>query len=148
MFNSVSPAAVKMAATTGCTAGFTNIPGYISQINCRKNLLPEFSLFSGRVCTCSRKFSIRSSGIVTDQTINSLIRAEIKFAILPTVTRMTAGAPAPVGLGCNSEIIQGFSLALPFFVTLASGPGPVNCIVKLQSCPVMTLKTSFSHLRP
>jgi hypothetical protein len=148
VFNPVPAAAIEMTATAGCTTGFTDFTGNFAQINCRKNFFPEFSFFIGGIAAGSGKFAIARGRIVTNQTIDPFLRRKIEALLFPTITRMTAGTPAPVRLGGNSEIIEGFDLAFTLFISFLPIPGPVDRIMKLGSGQVMTFKTCFGYLRP
>ena len=62
---------------------------------------PCFSRPATRGC-----FGVGAGGVVADQAVNARGIREIKIFVLPPVARMAAGAPAPVGDGAHSEIID------------------------------------------
>ena len=85
-----------MTTAAGCTTGFANLAGNFAQIDCRENLFTEFPFLISGVAAGAGKFTIVLSGIMTNQTINPFLRRKIKTLLFPTITCMTAGAPAPV----------------------------------------------------
>ena len=74
MFHPVAAAAVKMTAAAGCSTGLAHFAGNFTQINGWENLFPKLSFFIGGVAAGGREFTVALSGIMTDQTINPLLR--------------------------------------------------------------------------
>ena len=68
----------------------------------------ETLFFPAAACGC---FGVCARGIVADQAVNARGIPEIKIFIFPSVSHVAAGAPAPVGDGGYSEIIDQRPLA-------------------------------------
>ena len=72
-----------------------------------------------------RGLFILARGVVTDQAVDPAGIGKIKGGILPAVSGMAAGAPAPVGSDGNSEVVE--EIALPqvgvLFVPQHKGAG-------------------------
>ena len=125
-----------------------NLKRNLTQINRFIYFVAKLLIFIRRMPASGRKFAISSGGIMTDQTINILFNRKIIIFFLPTITGMTAGAPAPVRLWRYSEIINDMGLAQAFFSPLVTLPGPMNRTVYLTGCLIVTFQTSPGHLGP
>jgi len=68
----------------------------------------ETLLFTSAACGC---FSVCACGIMADQAVNARGIRKIKIFVFPSVTRVAAGTPAPVGDGGYSEIVDQFPFA-------------------------------------
>jgi len=114
-----------VAPATGTSAGPAHLLGYGLEINGFEHLFPKLAFLVGRVSTGSREFFIGASGIMADEAIHIFFFGKIKGFVFPPIAYMAAGAPAPVRLDGNSEIVQDESLA-QFFVAILECPGPVD----------------------
>ena len=158
MFNPIAPATEKMACTAVIPGRPSDVPSYQGKINRFERFTAERFFLVSRVSTIGREFFVSFRGIVTDEAVNAGFRVQIKVAVTPTiitfmaavakvgftptVSRMAAGAPAPVGLWRNSEIVDN----LGFSESLLTFPGPVNGLMHLSHRFGVTGKTGLGHL--
>ncbi len=148
MLNSVAAAAIKMTTPASRPTRRPNLKCNFPQINRFKQFVAKLLIFIRRMPASGRKFAIGSGGIMTDQTINILFNRKIIVLLFPTITGMTAGAPAPVRLWRYSEIINDMGLAQAFFSPLVTLPSPMNGTVYLTGCEIVTFQTGSGYLRP
>ena len=108
----------------------------------------ETLFFSAAVCGC---FGVCPRSIVADQAVNVHGIPEIKIFVLPPVARVTAGAPAPVGDGGHSEIVDQCPLSQirTVFVTLHIGawtlPQPVGRMEHFIGLLPVAFEAVFRH---
>ena len=146
MFHAISAATKEVAPSAGTPAGSAHFLGYDLEINRFEDLFPKFAFLVGRVSTSSREFFIGASGIMADEAIDIFFFGKIKGFVFPPIACMTAGAPAPVGLDGNSEIVKDESFA-EFFFIIFKCPGPVDRLLDLFRCLCVACEAGSGDFR-
>lgn len=113
MLDAVAAPAVKMAGSTCFIACGTDMPGHLFQINRWEYLGVELFFFIGGMSGTGGELLVCPRGIMTGETVDIFLGRKIKFCVLPPITDMTAGAPAPVGLNTYSEVVDHIFLTHP-----------------------------------
>ena len=123
----VGAAAVEVTTATVDPAGSPDMLGDFFQVDRLEELTATLLVRQRRIAAGSGKLAVSSGGVVAGQAIDILGLMEIELTILPTVTGVTAGAPAPVGDRRDSVVVQDMGLAehLPALL-IRRLPGPVQ----------------------
>jgi hypothetical protein len=74
-------------------------------------LVPKFLLLIHGVPAVRGKLLVCACAVVTNQTVHIFFRGEIKGVVLPSISRMATGAPAPVRCEGDSEVVDGVLLS-------------------------------------
>jgi len=146
MLDAIAATTLEMAGPAGGPGALPHIFGNRGQINWRKNFIPEFSFLIRWIATGCGEFFVFSRGVVADKTVYIFLVGKIKGIILPSITGMTAGAPAPVRFNSNSEIVENVFLANPLLQPPLCLPGPVIGLLHLLARLVMTAQAGPGHV--
>jgi len=87
-----------MAGSAVTPVRSSHVLGDRGEVHRFERYIAEFFLHISGMTTVGGKFFVCSRGIVTDQAVYAGLGGQIKTAVAPTISRMAAGAPAPVGL--------------------------------------------------
>lgn len=146
MLDAVTTPTFKMTSPACSPGTCTDMQGNLFQVNRLKDFFSEFFFFIGWISATCRKLFISARRIMTDQTVYILFRRKIKGIIFPSISCVAAGAPAPVRLNSNSEIVENVFLADPLLNSACGLPGPVIGFMELFAGLVMTTQTGLSDL--
>ena len=147
MLYSISSSTVKMAGTAYFSTGFPNILGQVRKSYRFECLSTKRFFLIGGMPAIGGKFIIRPGSVMACEAVYPFLCAVIKVLVLPSVSRMTAGTPAPVGLWGNSKIVQVTRLAQTLDLLINGLPCPVECVLYLSGGLVVAFKTGFGNLR-
>ena len=97
VFDRITAAAYKMAVgAAGGPAGPADILGHFDKIH----------VLFGKTRP-RRRFFVSLCGVVTDQTVDSGHVREVEIFVFPSITDMTTGAPLPIAVEVDAEVVDG-----------------------------------------
>jgi len=144
MLHTVSASAEEVACPTVFATRPRDMLRHLLEVYGLEYLVPKFLLLIHRVSAVRGKLLVCACAVVTDQTVHIFFRGEIKGVVLPSISRMATGTPAPVRYDGDSEVVDGVLLSdasCPF-----PCPPPVNGGMQLFGGLCMAFEAGLCHL--
>lgn len=145
MFDPIAAAAIEVAAPTVFPSWQADALGDLRPLD---RLLALKHHRAGLVALGWWRLVIGAGAVMTDQTVDIVLIAEVEAVVFPAEARVALGAHALVSAGIGAEVVDQITLAeqLPRLFVLVC-PGPVNILHELVAGLGMTFQADPGHLR-